>query len=278
MRALRVDPIDGRTWELSDHLEWKGTIGHGDSMMGLNVAHMMASLLKTEVHMDVHWYHDKDYLFHSKDPETIVERFDFIKSKYYNEHMVKVNHIFNSNEKDIQNIRFRGFIEDKKPRGQVINGLNSWVFSDPTETSNNVVIWKPFNNATAPQKWKLSFNQKNWELIEKHYLTKKHRYNVVELDYRTPVSEAYEEIKKCKFVVCYDGMWHYITRNFCKPAIVVGNQGVIAAHNPQAILFKKPTDHGGFEKLFKNKETLEKELVNKANKYRKKMMRHINEN
>lgn len=278
MRALRVDPIDGRTWELSDHLEWKGTIGHGDSMMGLNVAHMMASLLKTTVHMDVHWYHDKDYLFHPEDPETIVERFDFIKLKYYNENTVKVQHIFNSNEEDIKKIRFRGFIEDKKTRGQVIHGLNSWVFADKAETSNNVVIWKPFNNATPPQKWKLSFSKTDWNLIENHYLKSKHKYNIVELDYRTPISVAYEEIKKCKFVVCYDGMWHYITRNFCKPAIVFGNQGVIEAHNPQAILYRKPKDNGGFEKLFKQKNYLEEELKKKVNKYRRKMMSHINEN
>jgi len=278
MRALRVDPIDNRTWELSDHLEWKGTIGHGDSMMGLNVAHMMASLLKTTVQMDVHWYHDKDYLFHPEDPETIVERFDYIHSMYHNSNTVKVNHIYNSTEEDVRNIRFRGFIEDNKKRGQVINGLNSWIFRRDLFTPperNKIVIWKPFDNATPAPKWKLSFSEKDWSKIVKHYLIRKHRYNVVELSYRTPIREVFYHIRTCNYVICYDGMWHYITRNFIKPSFVIGDQGVIEAHNPQAITMKKPI---GYEKLFKDYDKFIIEIEGKCDMYRQKMFRYLNEN
>lgn len=247
-------------------------------MMGLNVAHMMASLLKTTVQMDVHWYHDKDYLFHPEDPETIVERFDYIHSMYHNSNTVKVNHIYNSTEEDVRNIRFRGFIEDNKKRGQVINGLNSWIFRRDLFTPperNKIVIWKPFDNATPAPKWKLSFSEKDWSKIVKHYLIRKHRYNVVELSYRTPIREVFYHIRTCNYVICYDGMWHYITRNFIKPSFVIGDQGVIEAHNPQAITMKKPI---GYEKLFKDYDKFIIEIEGKCDMYRQKMFRYLNEN
>jgi hypothetical protein len=278
MRAFKTDPIDQRNWEVSDHLEWKGTIGQGDSMMGLNVAHMMASLLKTTVKMDVHWYHSKDYLFHPEDPETIVQRFDYIKSMYYKNETVEINHIYNSTETDIKNIRFRGFIEDKKTRGSVINGLNSWIFRPDLFTPperDKIVIWKPFNNATPAPSWKLSFGESDWSKIEKHYLKKKHRYNIVELSYRTPIREAFYHIRTCNYVVCYDGMWHYITRNFMKPSFVIGNQSVIKAHNPHAITMRKPD---GYEKIFRNHDKMISHLETKCNTYRDKMFRYLNEN
>ena len=60
-------------------------------------------------------------------------------------------------------------------------------------------------------------------------------FNVVELTYRTPVSEAFYEISTCRLVLCYDGMWHYIARNFSIPMIVISKDGVTKYHTPHAI-------------------------------------------
>ena len=59
--------------------------------------------------------------------------------------------------------------------------------------------------------------------------------NVVELTYRTPVREAMYEISTCRQVICYDGMWHYIAKNFARPMAVVSNEGVTKYHTPHAI-------------------------------------------
>lgn len=273
-RIITPDPLrpdSNVKYEICNYIEWKGTIGVGDSMMGLNTCHMISHLLQTPVHMDVHWYHDKNYLFHCEDPETIVERFEFIQTCYKNSENVIVNHIFNSKDDDLHEQRFRGFQRIDKKRGAVFSGLNSWIFREdlfvpPKE--NKVVIWKPFKNATPARLWKRSFREKDWRKVENHYLRQKHGYDVVELSYRTPIREAFYHISTCKFVVCYDGMWHYITRNFMKPAVVFGNNGVIKNHNPNAVLFETPTN---YEQLFRNKRRLERKLERTAGDYAKKM-------
>src|SRR5210317_346182 len=149
-RIVTCDPIDpdnGVQYEVSNYIEWKGTIGVGDLMMGLNVCHMASHLLNTPVHMDMHWFHDENYLFHCEDPETIVERFDFLHKRYRNNENVIVKHIFDSQDEDLKKYRWRGFQRTDKPRGKVFSGLNSWVFREDLfvpAIENKVVIWKPF--------------------------------------------------------------------------------------------------------------------------------------
>lgn len=272
-RIVARDPFNKIEYEISDFIQWKGNIGAGDLMMGLNACHMIAHMLKSPVYMDVHWPHGEDYLFHFEDPETIIERFDYLHSCFYKNETVIVNHIFNSDDEDIVEFRWRGFQRIRKPRGAPFNGINNWVFRDELfrpEIENKVVIWKPFNNATPSQRWKLSFGRKDWYKIENHYLKKKHGYDVFELDYRTPIREVVYHISTCKFVVCYEGMWGYVARNFMKPAVVFGNNSIVKVHNPQAIIFAKPI---GYEKLFKDKDNLERKLEQKAREYRKKVRR-----
>ena len=56
-----------------------------------------------------------------------------------------------------------------------------------------------------------------------------------ELTYRTPIEEAYNTIQNSKYVVSYDGMWHYISKNFGKPHIIPSKEGVTTYNTPQAM-------------------------------------------
>ena len=48
------------------------------------------------IDLEMHWEHDKDFLYHPDDPETIIQRLEFIKGKYYLNKRVKLTHVFNS--------------------------------------------------------------------------------------------------------------------------------------------------------------------------------------
>lgn len=275
MKTLTRDPIENIKFLMSDTIDWKGTIGVGDFMMGLNTCHMISHLMNKPVKMNVHWNHDSKYLFHCEDPETIVERMEWIHSRYHRQHDVEVTHVFNSEDKDVFQYRWRGFDRFDRKRGTAIAGINSWAFRPDLFTEiddNKVVIWKPFKNATPAPSWKKSFTEQDWSLIHGWYLTEKHKYNVVELDYRTPVREAFYHLSNCKFFVCYDGMWHYIARNFLKPGVVVGNNGIIKYHNPQCILYEKPDE---YKSLFKHRDVLEQKLEEQCKPYREKVLKLI---
>jgi hypothetical protein len=73
-------------------------------------------------------------------------------------------------------------------------------------------------------------------------------YDVVELCYRTPIREATYHINTCDFIICYDGMWHYIAKNFMKPMIVSSQDMITTYHTRHAL--RLGTKY--FEKLIHN--------------------------
>jgi hypothetical protein len=278
-RTCVREPTQHIKYEVSNYVEWKGTSGCGDFMMGLNCCHLIAELTQDTVYMDMHWYHSEDYNFHMEDPETIVERFQYIHRWYKNYEAVKVRHIFNSDDDDLFEARFRGMGRVNKSRGSPPVGLTSWLFkehirnvkSDP----NKIVIWKPFLNAAPPPNWKLSFDQAKWDLIVEHYLKSKHKFKVVEIDYRTPVREVMYHISTCRAVVGYEGMWHYFSRNLLKPAVFLGkNPGIYSVHDPQAVAILTP-DSDNFYSTFKHKDVFLATIDNKLNKYKKLMTPYL---
>ena len=75
-----------------ERIQWRGTWGVGDSMRGLNTAHQYAYDTNQEVNLEIHWSHGEDYLTHPDDPETIVERTDWIHTRYHQQERVTVSY------------------------------------------------------------------------------------------------------------------------------------------------------------------------------------------
>lgn len=250
-----TDPQQGTKWTIrGDTIKWRGHYGVGDFMYGLNTAYYLTNLLKFKVNIDFYWDYDDEYYFHCEDPETILERFDYLHSFFYKKDLIKVKHHLNYNhiDRDFKgelalNLQ-HGFLDRpesppiKSNHKVMMRDICSWKFDleriDRTPHPNKVVIWRPLFNATKPPKWKTIYNNDDWEKIIKSL--KDQGYFVVELSYRSPVREAFYHIRTCEFVVAYDGMWQYLTRNLYKPAIMLGDNNVIVTHSPQAFHFMCP--------------------------------------
>jgi len=215
-----------------DYIEWKGTPGIGDAMYGLNIAHMRAFIIQKPVTINIHWYHPKEFYYHFEDPETIIERVDYIHTKYMWSHMVHVQHTFNSDDLKLYAQRYRNVNRlEKDPLARY------WMFN-PKYFSNvdprKIVIWRPSFNADTPRWFKLPLNDDEWiNIIEK---LKNLDYLVVEIDYRTPIREAFYHISSAKFCLSYEGMWHYVAKNLFKPHLVLGDDSVTKWHTPFAIM------------------------------------------
>lgn len=99
-------------------------------------------------------------------------------------------------------------------------------------------------------------------------------YTVIEISHRTPIREVFHLIASCKFIVAYNGMYHYISKNLIKPMIVLGDSGIIKMHNPQAIHFfspkKDPTPRYVLDYLLNIEENLPK-MIRKTEDVRKKL-------
>ncbi|MDC0889053.1 hypothetical protein OAS42_00240 [bacterium] len=239
---------------------WRGTPGVGDVMWALNCVHLHCAKNKVKVNLEFHWEHGEDHNHHFEDPETIIERCDYLHNFYERQEDVKIIHVFNADSR----YKFWKFDDDvvlepdgskriaaidRRGKNRFYFESDAWNDSDGSSIPDNqwgfrksafkkinkkkVVIWRPTFNAEVPRTWKRHLTNAQWDDIIS--MLRGQGLNVVELTYRTPVREAMYEISTCRQVICYDGMWHYIAKNFARPMAVVSNEGVTKYHTPHAI-------------------------------------------
>lgn len=213
------------------------TPGVGDFMMVLNRIHWLRRTVKRDPWtVNFHWYHDKDHHHHFEDPETIIQRLEYISRFYKHHRNIQINSICDSTDEQLkrERIRYHGIFNPGRHYYD-----NMWSFRQNTwlpEDRNKVVIWRPLFNAETARDWKQVVTNQMWDdAID--ILQNQHGYKVVELTYRTPIREATYHINTCHFVVCYDGMWHYIAKNFFKPMIVTSRSPITKYHTPHAVMW-----------------------------------------
>lgn len=217
------------------------TAGVGDFMLSLNRFYLMQHRSKYPIQLEMNWYHDEDFLFHYEEEETIIERFETIHNLYRHKEKVSVKHVFNSQDKQLLKEKWRF----NPPQAHMPRRIhdNEWSFDakylrrSKQVDHHKVVVWRPLFNAQRARDWKWVVTNDMWdEAID--YL-KQLGYNVVELEYRTPVREAFYHILTCNFVVCYDGMWHYVAKNAHKPMIVASRSAITKYHTPYALMLSE---------------------------------------
>ena len=254
-------------------ITWRGTPGVGDFMWALNCAHNYCYHNNIKVNLEFHWEHDENHLHHFEDPETIVERLEYLHNFYHHKDDVTVTHVFNSDgrytdwsynddlvSEDDGNVRIAAIRRPNKSRFWFQSDKYSdkegspppdsnWIFREDAFRDidkNKIVIWRPTFNAEVPRTWKRRLTNDDWDDIISS-LRQAGLY-VVELTYRTPVSEALYHISTCRLILSYDGMWHYIARNLCRPMVVVSDEGITKYHTPNCIRANpdKNQDHNIF--------------------------------
>ena len=242
-----------------EKVTWRGTPGVGDFMWALNCAHLHAYHTNTKVNLEMHWEHGEDHLHHFEDPETIIERMHYIHNFYHRQDDVVISHVFNSNGRysdwsfkedivpdDDGQLRIKASDHPKNRFHFESNRYsdtpgqpapkNDWLFRQDAFRStdkNSIVIWRPTFNAEIPRTWKRILTNQQWDDIIKKL--RRQGINITELTYRTPIREAMYHISRCRLVLCYDGMWHYIAKNFAKPLAVISGEKVTKYHTPHAL-------------------------------------------
>lgn len=187
-------------------VKWGTGVGYGDFVTGLGYAHTSAIKYQIPVHIEFYWNHSKEHLFSPLDPETIVERCDYIYSIMRQLPQVSVSHQFSVNP----DFRFYNQLDEFNP----MHGL--WYTDMPDQTKKkHVAIWTTDFNVSFPGHWKDPINTK-WNDIR----AKLSDYVLEEITYRTPVKEAIEIINRCEFGIGYDGLAHQLFKFMWKPLFV----------------------------------------------------------
>jgi hypothetical protein len=246
----------------SELVTWRGTPGVGDFMWALNCCHKYAADHNvSKINLELHWEHGEDHIHHFEDPETIIERCNYIHNFYYQQERVEIHHIFNADSRykhwkfnddvvletngdrriaaiDNHGVKARFFFEsgyyDDTPGSDAPD--NDWIFREDAfqdYNPNRIVFWRPTWNAERPRTWKRIFDDSDWDRLIAHFRAL--GWDMHEVSYRTPVSEVMHLISTSRMVICYDGIWHYVAKNFARPLAVISGEGVTKYHTSNAV-------------------------------------------
>ena len=246
----------------SELVTWRGTPGVGDFMWALNSCHKYAADHNiSKINLELHWEHGEDHNHHFEDPETIIERCNYIHNFYHQQERVEIHHIFNADGRykhwkfdddvvletngdrriaaiDNHGFKARFFFEsghyDDTPGSDAPD--NDWIFREDAfqdYNPNRIVFWRPTWNAERPRTWKRIFDDSDWDHLIAHFRTL--GWDMHEVSYRTPVSEVMHLISTSRMVICYDGIWHYVAKNFARPLAVISGEGVTKYHTSNAL-------------------------------------------
>ncbi len=219
-----------------DTIRWKTTVGIGDSLYGFNIAYMRAFVNQKPTNLEFHYHFPKNYYYHYEDPESVDARAKYALDRYMWKDIVNVTHVYNSTDFQLYNKKYYGVKRVKES-----DLYRFWSFDpriDTTSINNKIVLWRPTFNGeqqiNGPGKFILLGHE--WQrLIDR---LKDFGFDVIEIDYRTPISEVFYHIRTCECIISYEGMWHYVAKNFFKPHIVISNAAITKWHTPHALRLK----------------------------------------
>lgn len=245
----------------TEKVSWRGTPGVGDFMWALNSCHAHAHRQNIKVELEMHWEHGEDYYHHFEDPETIIERMEYIHNFYVDKDRVKVIHVFNSTgryndwkfeddcvleEDGTKRMAAKAGAKSKNrfwfESGTFTDEIggeipdNNFIFRESAlqdTVQNRIIIWRSSFNSEKPRTWKRLFSHEDWDELIHEFKSK--GFVVHELSYRTPIREAMYLISTSRLCICYDGMWHYVAKNFARPTAVISDEGITKYHTPNAV-------------------------------------------
>jgi len=226
----------------NSYLVIKGTPGIGDAMYAMNLAYCRSFVYQIKVFLIFRWFHDRRFNFHMEDPETIIEKIHYLKHFYETKFTnVTIQHEFNCTDFELWHNRFRNYHRKMPKQNSIKMKYNDWRFADWCRKEvipKKIVMWNQTGNANLPRPYKRPFGREEWTLAKD--LMDMQGWDVVEIDYRTPIREVFWHINTCEATVSYEGMWHYVAKNFQKPMIVLTKDNITKHHTPNALIYQVP--------------------------------------
>lgn len=228
-------------------IQWKGKIGYGDIVSPICYAHNVSYKLKTPVHLTFRWSTKPGDKIHPSDPETLWERASYIHTLCYRQGTdVTLTHKF-ENPLDINHTNYDWDVVGKD------QFHNHWFPKQPNVGNSNLIVV----NSTQGNFKSLKEYGKSWKDPVAEYwpdviqqLTE--RYEVVVVDYRTPMSDMIKLLIRSKGFVGYHGTAAWPAKFMKVPSILFTDGGKLSRNAfPSAYISTKKNlfgDIGGIEK------------------------------
>ena len=201
-------------------LLWKGKIGYGDVVSPICYAHNVAHKMQEPVELTFFWEHDAYTKIEKHDPETLWERSNYIaRCCLKTDHDVTLIHRF-STPVDFNHIGYTWEVVGSDPFH------NYWKPKQKNHPSSNIVVVNSTNNNIISLKaygksWK-DPAANNWSDI---IGTLSKSFDVVVVDYTTPIATLVDLLEKAQGFVGYHGTAAWVARLVHTPSVLFADGG-----------------------------------------------------
>lgn len=227
-------------------IQWKGKIGYGDIVSPICYAHNVSHKLNTIVRLTFRWSSDAEQKIHPKDPEPLWIRASYIHEMCEKEGTrVDVCHRFRD-PLDINHTNYDWDVVGKDPYH------NYWYPSFPHKQLGKYVVV----NSTVGNVLSLKDYGKAWKdpIADRwNYVVGiiKEQYDVVLVDYRTPVRELMTLLRNARGFVGYHGTAAWPAKFMHTPSILFADGGSLTRNAFPYASIKKDTKtlRATFEKM-----------------------------
>lgn len=199
---------------------WKGKIGYGDIVSPICYAHNVSHKLNTSVHLQFQWGHGPEHKFCSSDPEALWQRADIIASHcVLADTDVTVAHKFNDP------IYYNHSNYDWDVVGNDVYHNYWYPHVKNTKQSNIVVVNSTEGNTVTLKQYGRPWKDPvahDWPLVCEML---KERWDVVIVDYRTPLEEMIALLQSAAGFVGYHGTAAWVAKFVHTPSILFARGG-----------------------------------------------------
>ena len=193
-----------------------------------------------DINLNLFW-HPKEFLKHNhyEDAESWVEKNNYIIKKLNIISDIDIVHYMTTSKK-MAPIEIVGEEDlDANMIEKLYRLPNKPMFRVDLQTQKDkVCFWRYDKNRLTyhrdPNQYETWYKENTYTPDEwcKLYSFLNKNYNVVELEYRTPIREVFYHLSTCEFVVGYGAMWHILSNHLDNP--------MISILNPSRV---RPNDH-----------------------------------
>jgi len=203
------------------NLEWYAAIGYGDILLPISYAHNISHTFREEVNINFRYNEGIEYKYNENSKELLWEQAEYLNSICDKSNIagVAVSHKFH----DVSRIRWIGYHQSLLRTAKY---HNQWYMNEiKYEKVRKIVVGSTNNNKIPLDKyqggsktWKSS---QDWNMLENDLKTISDSYEIVHIDYTTPLPEAIEHLSDAALFIGYHGGMSWLARFCATPSIVL---------------------------------------------------------
>ena len=221
-------------------INMKAKLSAGAVARNLSYLFLYCHSFTENINLNLFWF-PKEILKHNhyEDVESWMEKNNYLVKKLNTPADIDIVHHIATNKR-MPAIEIVGEEDlDTNMIRKLYTFPNKPMFKVDLQTQKNkICFWRYDKNRLTdhrdPNQYETWYKENTYTPDEwcKLYSFLNDNYNVVELEYRTPIREVFYHLSTCEFVVGYGGMWHILSDHLDNP--------MISILNPSRVM---PNDH-----------------------------------